>query len=76
MRNPIYVALIAVILGQAVLLSECRLILYSALFWLACRVFVVMYEEPTLKRTFGAEYEAFRANVLRWIPRLTPWRPA
>jgi protein-S-isoprenylcysteine O-methyltransferase Ste14 len=75
-RNPIYVALVAVILGQAVLLGEWRLILYSVLFWLACHVFVVMYEEPTLKRTFGAEYEAFRANVPRWIPRLTPWRPA
>jgi protein-S-isoprenylcysteine O-methyltransferase Ste14 len=74
-RNPIYVALVAVILGQAVLLGEWRLILYSVLFWLACHVFVVMYEEPTLKRTFGAEYEAFRANVPRWIPRLTPWRP-
>jgi protein-S-isoprenylcysteine O-methyltransferase Ste14 len=75
-RNPIYVALVAVILGQTVLFGEWRLILYSALFWLACHVFVVMYEQPTLKRTFGAEYEAFRANVPRWIPRLTPWRPA
>ncbi len=50
--------------------------MYSALFWLACHVFVVMYEEPSLKRTFEAEYEAFQANVPRWIPRLTPWRPA
>ena len=50
--------------------------MYSALFWLACHVFVVMYEEPSLKRTFEAEYEAFQANVPRWIPRLAPWRPA
>jgi protein-S-isoprenylcysteine O-methyltransferase Ste14 len=35
---------------------------------------VVMYEEPTLKQTFGTEYEDFRANVPRWIPRFTPWR--
>jgi len=34
----------------------------------------VMYEEPTLKQTFGTEYESFRTNVPRWIPRLTPWR--
>ncbi len=73
-RNPMYVAVVAVILGQAVLFGDWRLILYGALFWLACHLFVVAYEEPTLERTFGAEYEAFRANVPRWIPRLTPWR--
>ena len=39
-------------------------------------VFVVMYEEPTLKQTFGTEYESFRTNVPRWIARLTPWRAA
>jgi protein-S-isoprenylcysteine O-methyltransferase Ste14 len=41
---------------------------------LAFHLFVVAYEEPTLQRTFGAEYEAYRANVQRWIPRVTPWR--
>jgi len=51
-----------------------RIIVYGALFWLACHVFVVAYEEPTLERTFGAQYEPFRANVPRWIPRTTPWR--
>ena len=39
-------------------------------------VFVVMYEEPTLKQTFGTEYESFRTNMPRWIARLTPWRAA
>src|SRR5262249_41614672 len=55
------------------LFGDWRLVIYGALFWLACHVFVV-YEEPTLQRTFGAEYESFCANVPRWIPRLTPWR--
>ena len=73
-RNPIYVAVVAVILGQAVLFGDWRLILYGALFWLACHLFAWAYEEPTLEQTFGAEYEAFRGNVPRWIPRLTPWR--
>ena len=73
-RNPIYVAVVAIILGQAVLMGDWRLIVYGALFWLACHVFVVAYEEPTLERTFGREYEAFRAAVPRWIPRMTPWR--
>jgi protein-S-isoprenylcysteine O-methyltransferase Ste14 len=73
-RNPMYVAVVAVIFGQAVLFGDWRLILYGTLFWLACHLFVVAYEEPTLERTFGAQYDAFRANVPRWIPRLTPWR--
>jgi len=49
-------------------------VLLGALFWLAFHLFVLAYEEPTLQRTFGAEYEAYRANVQRWIPRVTPWR--
>src|SRR4051794_11660085 len=73
-RNPIYVALVAIILGQAVLMGDWRLIVYGALLWLAFHVFVVAHEEPTLERTFGREYEAFRAAVPRWIPRMTPWR--
>ena len=62
-RNPIYVAVVAIILGQAVLMGDWRLIVYGALLWLAFHVFVVAYEEPTLKGTFGREYEAFRAAV-------------
>jgi protein-S-isoprenylcysteine O-methyltransferase Ste14 len=75
-RNPIYVAVVAIVLGQAVLLGDWRLIVYGALLWLAFHLFVVAYEEPTLEQTFGGEYEAFRANVPRWIPRMTPWPPS
>ena len=75
-RNPMYVAIVAVILGQAFLLGDQRLIAYGALIWLAFHAFVVSYEEPALTRRFGAQYEVFRANVPRWIPRLTPWRLA
>jgi protein-S-isoprenylcysteine O-methyltransferase Ste14 len=72
-RNPMYVAVVAVIFGQAILLAEWRLVAYGALFWLASHAFVVLYEEPALKRQFGEEYERFRDNVPRWIPRLLPW---
>jgi len=75
-RNPIYVALVAVILGQAALFGDQRLFAYGVLVWLAFHAFVVGYEEPVLVRGFGTEYEDFRANVPRWIPRLTPWRAA
>jgi len=69
-RNPIYVAVVAIILGQAALIGDGRLIVYGALLWLSFHLFVVAYEEPTLEQTFGEEYEAFRAAVPRWIPRL------
>src|SRR5215207_10214893 len=75
-RNPIYVAVVAVILGQAVLFGDWRLMTYGALMWLAFHAFVLAYEEPVLAESFGAQYEDFRANVPRWIPRLTPWRAA
>jgi len=73
-RNPIYVAVVAIIVGQAFLFGDWRLIVYGALFWLACHLFVIAYEEPTLERTFGEQYDAYRANVPRWIPRFSPWR--
>jgi protein-S-isoprenylcysteine O-methyltransferase Ste14 len=72
-RNPMYVAVTSLILGQALFLGDTRLLAYLALPWLAAHVFVVTYEEPTLRRTFGADYETYCAHVPRWIPRLTPW---
>jgi protein-S-isoprenylcysteine O-methyltransferase Ste14 len=72
-RNPMYVAVLAIIIGQALLFADWRLLVYAAGFWLTCHVFVLGYEEPTLEQTFGAEYERYRANVPRWVPRLRPW---
>jgi protein-S-isoprenylcysteine O-methyltransferase Ste14 len=72
-RNPMYVSIVALVLGQAALLGDGRLVAYGAIFWLVSHVFVVSYEEPALKHKFGAEYEVYRANVPRWIPRVTAW---
>src|SRR5262249_20708217 len=71
-RNPIYVAVVGVILGQAVLFADWRLLVYGVLLWLAFHLFVLAYEEPTLRESYGAEYERYLANVPRWLPRLTP----
>jgi protein-S-isoprenylcysteine O-methyltransferase Ste14 len=73
-RNPMYVGVLSVILGQGLLLGDARVLRYGAVVWLAFFLFVVGYEEPTLRRTFGEEYERFCANVPRWIPHLRPWR--
>ncbi len=75
-RNPMYAALLAILLGQALLFGNAALLGYALLFWLAVHLFVVLYEEPTLARTFGEEYAAFRANVPRWVPRLRGWSGA
>jgi protein-S-isoprenylcysteine O-methyltransferase Ste14 len=72
-RNPMYVSVVSAILGQALILGNTRLLEYGAFVWLACHVFVLLYEEPVLRETFGPEYHSFCAHVPRWIPRLRPW---
>ena len=67
-RNPIYLAVVSIVLGEGAILGNVNLIAYGMLAWLGTHVFVVAYEEPTLRRTFGAEYDAFCANVPRWVP--------
>src|SRR5215468_5114682 len=74
-RNPMYVAVTSLILGQALLFGSLRVLEYGLVVWLAFHLFVLAYEEPTLRRTFGPEYEKFCANVPRWIPRVKPWKP-
>ena len=75
-RNPMYVAVVALILGQGLLLGQAVLLAYGAIAWLTMHLFVVFYEEPRLLADYGAGYEAFRGHVPRWLPRLRPWRPA
>jgi protein-S-isoprenylcysteine O-methyltransferase Ste14 len=72
-RNPMYLAVVSVILGQGLILGNVRLLEYAALVWLSFHLFVLVYEEPTLRESFGIEYEAFCANVPRWLPRSKPW---
>ena len=73
-RNPMYVAVVALILGQALLFGSLHLIEYAAIAWLVTHLFILTYEEPTLHKTFGPEFETYRTQVPRWIPRLTPWQ--
>ncbi len=72
-RNPMYVAVAAIILGQALLFGTWGVLIYLALALAAVALFVRFYEEPTLERTYGDEYRTYRANVRAWIPRLRPW---
>lgn len=72
-RNPMYVAVGSVIAGQALLLGSPALAVYLALYCVAVATFVHGYEEPVLRATFGAEYEAYCQAVPAWWPRLRPW---
>ncbi|HEY2556473.1 MAG TPA: isoprenylcysteine carboxylmethyltransferase family protein [Diaminobutyricibacter sp.] len=72
-RNPMYVAVLAIILGQALLFASWATVLYAGIALLAVLLFVRFYEEPTLERAYGDEYREYRRNVRGWIPRSRPW---
>jgi protein-S-isoprenylcysteine O-methyltransferase Ste14 len=74
-RNPMYLAVLAIIVGQAIVLWRPILAGYAAVIALAFFAFVRGYEEPTLERTFGEEFVAYRGAVPGWWPRLHPWTP-
>lgn len=73
-RNPMYVAVLGLIVGQALLFQSLTLGAYGAAMWLIFHAFVFFYEEPTLRRSFGDEYDRYSKAVPRWLPRFTPWR--
>ena len=72
-RNPMYVAVVTVILGQALAFWSLGLLGYGLLVWLIMAAFVRGYEEPVLQERYGASYELYRKSVRGWIPRLHPW---
>ena len=75
-RNPMITAVLTVLAGEAALFGSPPLLIWFGLFFAANYVGFRVYEEPGLERRFGEEYEAYRRNVPRWLPRRTPWAPA
>jgi protein-S-isoprenylcysteine O-methyltransferase Ste14 len=73
-RNPMMLGVLSVLLGQAILFGSPGLFAWFA-FWSLCNmIYIPLLEEPVLERRFGEPYRLYRANVPRWIPRLSPWR--
>jgi len=68
-RNPMYVGILAMIIGYFLWFQYWNLLIYAMVVFLAFNTFVTYYEEPTLKRKFGAAYEEYCKRVPRWIPR-------
>jgi len=69
-RNPMYVGILAMILGHFLWFGYWNLLIYAIVVFVAFHTFVSYYEEPTLKRKFGTAYEDYQKKVPRWIPRL------
>lgn len=69
-RNPMYLGVALLIVGEAALFRTLHLMEYAALMLLVAHTFVVFYEEPTLERQFGESYEEYRRKVPRWIPKI------
>ena len=72
-RNPMYVAVTATILGQALLLGRPVLLLYALAFMAVVAAFVHFYEEPVLSARYGEQYDEYRRAVPAWRPRLRGW---
>ena len=70
-RNPMYVGVLNVIVGWAVLLQAPTLVLYAFAVGVAFHLFVVLYEEPHLRRLFGVDYETYCSRVSRWLPTVS-----
>ena len=74
-RNPMYLSVTLIVLGEALLIGSTRLVIYWAIWFAAANLFVMAYEEPGLQRRFGTEYRNYRSQVGRWLPRWRAYSP-
>jgi protein-S-isoprenylcysteine O-methyltransferase Ste14 len=72
-RNPMYLSVTTIVLGELLLTQSSGLLTYWVIWFLAVNLVVLGYEEPTLRRQFGSAYDQYAANVRRWLPRFRPW---
>ncbi|HEX9149684.1 MAG TPA: isoprenylcysteine carboxylmethyltransferase family protein [Thermoanaerobaculia bacterium] len=72
-RNPMYLGVLLVLVGESLFFESPVLGFYAAVIALSFHLFVVLFEEPSLRGLFGPDYERYRASVPRWVPRLRPW---
>ena len=75
-RNPMITGVLIVLLGEAVLFGSLWILVWAGVFLALNAVWFPRVEEPGLRERFGAEYEEYRRNVPRWVPRRTPWEPS
>lgn len=71
-RNPMYVGVVAIVLGQALLFLDVWLLGYGVFAWAVMASFVRWYEEPVLRERYGSQYERYCATVPAWLPKVRP----
>lgn len=69
-RNPMYIGVWLVLVGEAIVFGSLRLVRYALLVGLMFHLIVIFYEEPVLREKFGLAYEEYCRSVPRWIPRV------
>jgi protein-S-isoprenylcysteine O-methyltransferase Ste14 len=74
-RNPMISGVLGIVLGEAGLFASWQLLVWFAAVFAVNAVYLPLVEEPGLRKRFGADYDAYKANVPRWLPRPTPWEP-
>jgi protein-S-isoprenylcysteine O-methyltransferase Ste14 len=74
-RNPMISGVLAVLLGEAALFGSLPLLVWFGAVFALNAIYFPLVEEPGLRERFGDDYERYRANVPRWLPRLRPWEP-
>jgi protein-S-isoprenylcysteine O-methyltransferase Ste14 len=74
-RNPMISGVLTVLLGEASLFGSLPLVVWFGTAFAVNAVYFPLVEEPGLRKRFGEDYEAYRAAVPRWVPRLRPWEP-
>lgn len=74
-RNPMISGVLAVLVGEAALFASVPVLVWFGAVFLVNVIYFPLVEEPGLRERFGEDYDAYRANVPRWLPRLRPWEP-
>jgi protein-S-isoprenylcysteine O-methyltransferase Ste14 len=69
-RNPMYVSVVTILLGESIFFRSLPVLIEAGVFFVLANLFILLYEEPTLRRQFGESYEQYKQSVGRWTPRL------
>lgn len=75
MRNPMILGVNIILIGEAITFRSWNILIWGACFFILNTVYFILSEEPGLQKRFGEEYEEYKRNVPRWIPRIRPWKP-
>lgn len=74
-RNPMLLSVLFILIGGACFFGSWGIFIWCFLFWIISTFYLIYFEEPDLLKRFGQDYEVYKKNVKRWIPRWTPWTP-